>query len=498
MRPVDVLNERTSHRQILRSTSIIGGASIINILVGMARTKVAATLLGPAGVGLVGLLQNVLATSAAAVGLGLGPAGTRQIAAAVGARDDIAAITAGRAVFWGTLTMAMIGGGLMWLLRRPLAAYALGDTRLSGDIGWLSLGLTLTVCATSQNAVLSGLRRIDDLARITILSTLLASLAGVGALVWFGRGGLIAYVIAVPLALVVVSQVYVARLPTVAAPPTPLPELARQWRILARLGGAMTFAGLAGAGSQLAVNDIIKGIYGISALGEFQAAFTISMTYVGLVLGAMGADYYPRLAAAIHDHTAVNRMVNEQTEVALLLAGPVFVAIMGLSPWLISILYSSQFTEAPGLLRWQIAGDILKVASWPLGFLILAAGDGRTYVITETLAACIFAVSAYILLPALGVQGASLSFILMYVTYLPIAYVLANRRTGFSWTPAVAWQFAIVLGLSGAVMSVAKLSTVAAAIGGLVAAGMLVGLAIWRLGQRAALPSSLSFLNPRP
>ena len=77
------------------------------------------------------------------------------------------------------------------------------------------------------------------------------------------------------------------------------------------------------------------------------------MTYIGFVLQAMSVDYYPRLAAAIADHDAVNRMVNEQTEVALLLAGPVLLAMLGLAPWVIDVLYSPQFSEAAAILRWH-------------------------------------------------------------------------------------------------------------------------------------------------
>jgi hypothetical protein len=44
-----------SYRSILKSTSLIGGASFINILISMIRTKFVAILLGPSGVGLLGL-----------------------------------------------------------------------------------------------------------------------------------------------------------------------------------------------------------------------------------------------------------------------------------------------------------------------------------------------------------------------------------------------------------------------------------------------------------
>jgi len=57
------------------------------------------------------------------------------------------------------------------------------------------------------------------------------------------------------------------------------------------------------------------------------------MTYIGFVLGAMGADYYPRLSEAINDYPRARRLVNEQTEMALLFASPVLLAMITLAPW---------------------------------------------------------------------------------------------------------------------------------------------------------------------
>ena len=45
----------TSHKQILKATGLLGGAQVIEILFRIARSKIVAVLLGPAGVGLIGL-----------------------------------------------------------------------------------------------------------------------------------------------------------------------------------------------------------------------------------------------------------------------------------------------------------------------------------------------------------------------------------------------------------------------------------------------------------
>jgi enterobacterial common antigen flippase len=45
------VQERNSYRQIFASTFVIGGASVVNIGIGVIRTKAVSLLLGPLGVG---------------------------------------------------------------------------------------------------------------------------------------------------------------------------------------------------------------------------------------------------------------------------------------------------------------------------------------------------------------------------------------------------------------------------------------------------------------
>lgn len=476
------MGEGNSKRQILRATSIIGGASVINILVGLMRTKVAAMLLGPAGVGLIGLLTNMVATASTVAGLGFGNVGTRQIAqaSASGNRDQV--FTARRALFWGTLGLAVLGAVAFWCLRDVLAERAMQDAALAGDIGWLALAVALSVASASQNALLNGMRRIGDIARVSVGSALLSSAIGMTALWMWGRSGILAFIIAAPLASFVLGHWYVSKLPR-SHGRLQWRELAREWNTLARLGFAFMVAGLAGTVGQLVVRLLVQRELGVDALGHFQAAWAISMTYIGFVLGAMGTDYYPRLTAIIEDHVAVNTLVNEQMEVALLLAAPVLLAMLGLAPWVIELLYSRQFGEAVDVLRWQVLGDVLKIASWPLGFILLASGSGKTFMATEWAAMGVFAVATWLLLPHAGLVATGLSFLIMYIVYVILVFVLAKRRTGFHFQPGTARLLASVVIAAVLVMAMCAYADVAGAIGGIVCAAGFAVYALVRLAH---------------
>ncbi len=430
----------SSHRQILRSSSIIGGAQVINILASLVKMKFAAVLLGPAGVGLVGLYMNLVQTGSTIAALGLGTVGTRQIAAANGQGDAVAVGQARRALFWATMILSLIGGLLFWLASGAIARVVLNDQTLKGEVAWLSLGVALSVAAGSQQALLTGLRKVGDLARISIVSGVCSASLGVLALYLWGAQGLIAMVLVAPLATFLLGHLFVTRLGPPAGVRQPLPAMAREWQAMVRLGVAFMVSGLVTMLGHLAVRTLVQRELGVEALGHFQAAWAIGMTYLGFVLGAMGTDYYPRLTAAINDHATAVRLVNEQTEVALLLCAPVLLAMLGLAPWVIRLLYTADFGPAVEVLRWQLLGDILKVMSWPLGFVLLAVGAGKTFVLTESLGMGVFVLGVLVGLPLLGVTATGVAFLALYLAYLPLVWWLGGRRIGFRWSRAVKWH----------------------------------------------------------
>jgi len=86
--------ETTSHAEALKSTSIIGGSTVIVMLIRILRTKVLAMLLGPGCIGLEAIYDSVITLSRTAVDLGISSSGVRQIASAVGSGSPpIIAIT---------------------------------------------------------------------------------------------------------------------------------------------------------------------------------------------------------------------------------------------------------------------------------------------------------------------------------------------------------------------------------------------------------------------
>lgn len=456
---------------------------MINIAVGLVKMKAVAMLLGPTGVGILGLYLNLVQTASTVASLGFGAVGTRQIALAQTEGGDAAVGRSRRTLFMGTLVLALTGAAVFWVLSGWFARVVLDDPSRANDVAWLSVSVGLTVAAGSQGALLTGLRRVSDLARINVLSGFVGAALGVPAVWLWGTDGLLPLVLVAPLATFLFGHLYVVRLGPPAGQRPKLRELAQEWGVMIRLGSAFMVSGLITTLGFLLARTLVQREMGGDALGQFQAAWTIGMSYLGLVLSAMGTDYYPRLTGEMSDRVAAARLVNQQTEVSLLLCAPIVVTMLGCAPYVILLLYSAEFGPAVEILRWQLLGDLLKVMSWPLGYILLAAGAGKTFVLTESLGIGVFVLVVWISLPIFGLTATGVAFLVSYLVYLPLVRCLGGRRIGFAWSRAVKMQALIVVASALMVWAVALQSDIGGAVAGLVL-GSTLGL--WALIQLAS------------
>jgi PST family polysaccharide transporter len=179
-------------------------------------------------------------------------------------------------------------------------------------------------------------------------------------------------------------------------------------------------------------------------------------------------------------------MMNEQAEVALLLAGPGVAATLTFAPLVINIFYSTKFGPTVELLRWNCFGLLLQVATWPLATLQLAQGKAWLFFWTQSAANAGYVLLTWAGIKLWGLNGAAAGFCGMIVIQAILSCVVARKLSGFEWAPInlrLGFLFASVVGvvfLSGYILSF----WVATAVGLLVSA--VTGLYSLRLIAKLA------------
>jgi len=142
--------------------------------------------------------------------------------------------------------------------------------------------------------------------------------------------------------------------------------------------------------------------------------------------------------------------VNEQAEVGLLVAAPGILATMQFAPLVIRIFYSGDFTDAVPVLQWQELGVLLQLSAWPLGFILVAKGDGRTFFCTELAGSLVNMLLIFVGIALFGLIGTGIAFFTPYALYLLGIFLVVTRRHGFAWSRATLRAWLVIFPMVGA------------------------------------------------
>jgi enterobacterial common antigen flippase len=509
-----------TYGQILKSSALIGGSSVMRIGLGIARTKAMAVLLEPAGIGLMGLFTTIAEMAQTLSGVGINTSGVRQIAEAAGTDDAhriARTVTTLRRV---ALVLGLLGAVLLVVLCRPVARLSFGSYENAGAVALLSLAVFFGAVSAGQSALVQGMRRIRDLAMINVLGGLYGTLLSIGIVYFFWRAGdakrgVVPALVCVA-AMGIVTSWYYSRKIRVERVKMNVSDLSEEVSELLKLGFVFMAICLMFSGVGYLTRMMILRRLGEDAAGFYQAAWAMGGLYVGMILQAMGADFYPRLTAVAKDNAECNRLANEQAEVSLLLAGPGVMGTLTFAPLVIQLFYSSKFGPAVEVLRWICLGMLLRVVTWPIGFIVVAKGARWPFFWSELGGSALQVALAWVFMVRFGLKGTGIAFFTAYVFYLGIVFLVVRSLSGFQWSAAsrklgmtygllvaalfVAWYFLphLAVEIGGGVLT---------ALAGIYSARTLCGLIptekIPPLGRRALaffrlMPSGAGCGQPRP
>jgi PST family polysaccharide transporter len=473
-----------SYGQILKSTVLIGGSSAAGVALGMVRAKVMALLLGPAGVGLWGLYGAVADLAHAIAGLGINSSGVRQIAEAVGSGDRARIARTASVLRRTSVILGLLAAVLLALFSPQISLVTFGTDAHAVPVALLAVAVFLRLVAFGQLALIQGMRRIADLAMAGVWGALFGTAISILAVYLWAEDGLVPALIGIAVTTIATSWWYSRRIPT-SAPSMTVAEAWQEASALLKLGSAFLASAFMTMGVAYAVRITVLHMVGFEAAGLYQAAWTLGGLYVGFILQAMGADFYPRLTAVAGDDRECNRLVNEQARMGLLLAGPGVIATLTFAPAVVTLLYSSAFVPAADLLRWICLGMMLRIISWPMGFIILARAEQRLFFLTELAWTLVHVGLAWTCVTLYGLNGAGMAFFGSYVFHSILIYLVVQRLSGFGWLPenrrAGLLFLALVATVFGGFCALSPAQAIAVgalalAVSGMYSARVLVGL----------------------
>jgi antigen flippase len=426
---------KSTYGEILKSSLLIGGSSLINIVIGLLRTKAIALFLGPAGFGLFSLFNSIADLTRNIAELGINSSGVRQIAEAAGSGDDERLAQTVIVLRRVSILLGLFGGLILVVFCRPISRISFGSSANATAVAMLSLAVLFRLISDGQGALLQGIRRIRDLAKAGILGALFGTVLTIILIYVFREKGVVPSLIGVAGFSLCVSWWYSRKI-KIGLVFLPAHKIVQETKDLLKLGLAFMVSGFLTMGVSYLIRIFIVREIGLDAAGLYQSAWAIGGLYIGFILQAMGADFYPRLTAASNNNSECNRLVNEQAQISLLLAGPGVLGTLTFAPLVITLLYSEKFKPAVEILRWICLGMTLRVVSWPMGFIILAKAQQKLFFLTEVSVAIVHIALAWLFLRVFGLNGVGSAFFGLYCWHTFLTYIIGRHLTGFRWSPA--------------------------------------------------------------
>jgi enterobacterial common antigen flippase len=445
-------SDKHTYGQILKSSALIGGSTVINIGIRIIRTKAMALILGPSGVGLMGLYESITDLTQSIVGMGVNNSGVRQIAEAVGSDDTRRIAKTAQVLQRTSIFLGLLGAAFLLGFSAQLSEFTFGSNLHSNGVALLSLAVFFNLLSAGQGALIQGMRRISDLAKMSILGTLFGAIISIPTVFFLHEDGVVPSIILISAMGLITSWWYKRKI-IIPAIPMISSQVGQEQAALLKLGFAFMSTGLMTSGASYVIRLFIVRNVGFDAAGLYQSAWGLGGLYIGFILQAMGTDFYPRLTAIVKDNIECNRVVNEQAHVSLLLAGPGVIATLTLAPLIITLFYSAKFEGAVELLRWLCLGMTLRVISWPMGYIIVAKNDQKLFIFAEAAWTLVYLGLAWVCVTHYGLNGAGIAFFGSYIFHVFLIYIIVRQLNGFRWSAANLQTCIFYLGLIGIVFS---------------------------------------------
>lgn len=361
-----------SNKTLAKAVAVFGGAQAFSVLAALVRSKVAAVTIGTVGVGLNALyvtLSNLMATL---FSFGLSSSSVPALCQLQGEEQR------------QLVARLRLLGCLLAVLSVPVTLVV--TSFYSVEAMWLALPVVALILSGIETAVMKSLQATRQLTRSLMATALFSVVFTIPFFLWLGLKGVIWAVVST----VTISSLYSCWLGYKVCPVNPdFAHLDRDLWIQARpmfvLGFAFLVSGLLAQGVDLLNQMWLESVATLSMVGLYKAGYQLAVTYTRMVFSAIANDFFPRLSSVASDVHSRNSLITQQIRVLLLIVVPLILVFELVVPWVVPLLFSSEFLPIIPMVRVAALAVIIRAISLPLGYLPVALERSWHYLLIEVL-----------------------------------------------------------------------------------------------------------------
>ncbi len=397
--------------------------TLVRISAGFLVGKIVAVITGAAGVALVGQFTNFISI---VVNFATGSISNGVVKYTAEYNTDEARLRSlFSTAFRISIYCAALTGILLLLFSKYIAFVLFRDYTLSYIIRWFGGTVIFYAFNTLLLAILNGRQQLRQ---YTIVNTV-GSLTALLVTAWL----VYSYQLDGALLALVVSQAFVFFLTAALIIRNPW----FSWRFfngrfdvaMARKLGHYSLMAVVSIltvpVAQILVRNLVVSNLGIDSAGYWQGMMRVSDGYLLIVTTALATYYLPKLSSLKSDLELKTEIFNGfKLILPAVIAG--CVVIYFCRYFIIQVLYTADFVPMESLFKWQLIGDVFKIAAFLFGYIMVAKSMTRYYIITEIIFNAGYVILTYFFIQYFKLQGTTIAFMVNY--FLCLLYMMVVFR----------------------------------------------------------------------
>lgn len=419
-----------SYSHVLMFTGIFGGVQGLKLVVSLIRNKLSSILLGTTGFGLLGVYSSITEFITNCCNCGI-PLNTTQKVSELYENGTPEEMRDFVRIVRTWVVWTAVAALLLSVLLSPLVSYLFFHKEWShiGEVILLTPVVVAYLVAGGECSLLKGQRQLRSVATIESIVAVTTLLSTVPFYYYWGLNGIIFSLIFSTLISAVVHLYFSVRIMPYRITPFRMDVLRKGWPFVRR-GLPYVVSGIAGSAATMAVPIIILNSGSVDDVGLYRAAFAIMVGYAGMVFVAMEADYYPRLSS-VHQHTQqMNRCLNQQIDVCVLLVTPLLILLTLCLPVAIRLLYTGEFMSMTTMALCATFYTFFRAIMLPVAYTPLAKGKSIVYLCVELAYYAVFCLLVWLGWRFGGLAGVGIAYSVAALYDLAVALIVYGRLYG--------------------------------------------------------------------
>lgn len=399
---------------IVKVFSLNAVSTLIHMCTALISTKVVANIIGPSGIAMLGQLNNINTMLQGVAGGGIRNGVTKYIAEYKNDNNRVKNYISNALYISSIFTLAI---SILCIAGNKLLS---NKIMLSGDYGYVFLVLGFTIFLFTLNSllisILNGFKEFKKYVVVNISSSVFSLIFSVAlCVVWGLKGAMISAVTFQSVVLFVTifqcrkcswfNKVYFFGKADIKVIKEYL-----QYTLMSLVTLSVVPV------TQMILRGYVISEISITEAGWWDGMNKISHLYLSVITTSLSVYILPRMSE-LNDKWKLKQELLKCYKLIIPFMLICTLVIYILRHFLIWLLFTPDFYPMENLFIWQLLGDVFKISSWILSYLMLAKQKTKVFILTEILSGVSGLIIRYICTKHYGVIGLNIGYMINYIIY---------------------------------------------------------------------------------